>query len=295
MKKKLIITKILQKQDLIIQSTVTYDTFSRANGIVKDSQGNKYFFKCANQKHPYAYRSLFNEAKVTEHLSDFLRKYPIIRSGYRLYVPPVRMVLKQDGYLFVLTKFISAASLSEANKKVQTQHLIQASELIKQLCHPDLALLKPYLMSYTKPAMVVQLVPRAIKALLLRPEQWYSICKLFFRSLGLLFVTSPRCGIVHADLNITNILYVKKTIYVTDWEEAGWGNPNYSLTTPLCFSLGNQKFMQLLAGKLSLREMQSIKLLSTYKILTLFNQQMKTDDSRFIRDKRIIKLYTDYS
>ncbi|EKD95501.1 MAG: hypothetical protein ACD_24C00468G0001, partial [uncultured bacterium] len=86
----------------------------------------------------------------------------------------------------------------------------------------------------------------------------------------------------------------RNIIYLTDWEEAGWGITAYSATAPLCVhwqdSIVRNRLLQRLYGK-GLKKL--IVPLLVYKTLTLLNQRVGRKNAKRIRDLELLNLNPD--
>lgn len=267
------------------------DKFERFNGIIFDQQGKKYFVKAVIGKNRYAYKSLFWESQVTRYLSIITKKPYISYNGYRLYIPSVAKTIAQDEIFCLITNYIEGKKLSSASFDTQADVLLATLELVDRLGDVrHMSTIRPYLKKYTRGALFFSLPIRFIKATVLSPFAFFGLIRAFWITLPLLFTNIHKYGLVHPDISVTNIIFHKNTIYLTDWEEAGWGIRAYNTSALLCIYWQNKTFRNMLLRRLNDNGQKQIAVpLLAYRILMLFNQHIEKGYKNRKRDIMILK------
>lgn len=283
--------QILEKQGYRAILPIQRDEFTRINGIISDRYGKKYFMKVVIGKDSYEYGSLYNESKVTSYLSRLTKKINMTHKGFRLYTPSVSKVIRQGEFLCFITRFIDGKKLLNEDARTQTRILTTTLHLVDSLSEEThLPAIRPYLKNYTRKAILNSLPLRFLKAIILSPFEFPGLIKASFKTLRLLSPSTYQYGLIHADINISNIIFQGKSVYLTDWEEAGWGINAYNTITPLCVHWQNPILRKRLFDILENNGQRKIIIpLLAYRTLMLFNQRMKRDNKKRKRDIKILK------
>ncbi len=282
---------LLEKYGYPYHSQVKIDKFDRFGGILKDSGGKKYFVKAAIGKDSYKYKSLYLESQVTRYLSTQTKKINLSHNGYRLYVPSVAKIIDQDEIFCLITNYVDGKKLVNENSKTQANIILTTLTLVAKLSEKTrMSTLKPYLKNYTRKALLIFLPLRFIKATILSPFAFRGLLNASWKSLPLLLPHNYKCGLVHPDINVSNIVFNKNAIYLTDWEGAGWGITAYNTITPLCVDWKIQTLRDKLFAKLQDNGQNKITIpLLAYRTLMLFNQHAKRENEKRKRDLMLLK------
>lgn len=269
------------------------DKFERFNGIIFGQQSKKYFVKAVIGKDSYEYKSLYREAQVTRYLSTLTQKTQISHNAYRLYVPTVAEIIDQDEFFCLITNYIEGKKLSDAPSDAQADILLTTLKLMANLSRTSpISTVRPHLKNYTRKALLFSLPIRFIKATILSPFVFPGLIKAFWEASSLLCPNIYKYGWVHPDINVSNIIFHKKAIYLTDWEEAGWGINAYNTITPLSIYWQNQTLRYLLLRRLRDDGQEKITLpLLAYRTLMLFNQQIEKGNKKRKRDIMILNFW----
>ena len=270
---------------------INRDQFNRLNGILKDRQGKRYFFKVVNDQDVYSFNSLFNEANVSRYLGKLSHQKIVSFKGYRLKIPLVKKIIKKDGIVCLISNLVEGNSL--LTKPSQFQARILEITLEQLLLLNRLFVRSPvdqYLIKYTKNDLLLSLPRKLIKAVLTSPSDAVSLIKIALNFLKSIAFTGYHNALIHADLNASNIILKGKTIYLTDWEEVGWGISTYNIVGPLCVHwqtrvIRNKIFMYLQKTK---QNTLAVPLLA-HKVLILFNQKMDRSHPKRVRDLKLLR------
>lgn len=282
---------ILGKHGYLQNFSIKKDEFGRFNGIIYDRGGKKYFVKTAIGKESYKYKSLYCESQVTKYLSSLTKKIHVSHNGLRLYVPDVARIIEQDEVFCLITRYVEGRKLASENSRFQADILLATLELVAKLSKVShISTIRPYLKNYTRKALLFSLPIRFIKAAILSPSVFSGLVRTSWRALSLLFLDIYEYGLVHPDINVSNIIFGKNAIYLTDWEEAGWGMSAYNTITPLCVDWENQTLRHKLFAKLQDNGQKKITTpLLAYRTLMLFNQHIERKNEKRKRDFALLK------
>lgn len=267
------------------------DEYERFNGIIYDLQGKKYFVKAVIGKDSYKYKSLYRESQVTSYLSTLTKKTHINHDGYSLYVPSVAKIIDQNEFFCLITNYIGGKKLSNESSDAQANILLTTLELVAKLSKVShISTIRPYLKNYTREGLLFSLPIRFIKATILSPFAFPGLINALWKSLSLLSLNIYEYGLIHPDINVSNIIIHKNSIYLTDWEEAGWGMSVYNTITPLCVHWQDQTLRGKLFGRLRDNGQKKITIpLLAYRTLILFNQNMQRENKKRKRNIMILK------
>lgn len=282
---------ILQEYGYREVSSIKEDEYARFNGIISDQQGKKYFLKAAIGRDSYKYKSLWRESQVTQYLSRLTKKICVSHDGYNLCVPHVAKIVDQDEIFCLITSYIEGKKLINEDSGTQADILLTTLDLVAKLSKVShISTIRPYLKNYTREALLVSIPMRFIKAAILSPFVFPALTKASWKALLLLSSDTYENGLVHSDINVSNIIFHKNSIYLTDWEEAGWGMSVYNTITPLCVDWKNQILRDKLFGRLQDNGQKKITIpLLAYRTLMLFNQYAKKQSKKRERDFAILK------
>lgn len=267
------------------------DESERFNGIILNRWGRKYFVKAVIGKDSYKYKSLYCESQVTSYVSNLTRKTHINHNGYKLYVPSVAKIIDQDGFFCLITNYIEGKKLSNESSNTKGDILLTTLGLVAKLSKKArVSTIQPYLKNYTRGALLFSLPMRFIKAAVLSPFAFPGLINASWKALSLLSPDTYEYGLVHSDINISNIIIQKNAIYLTDWEEAGWGIVAYNTITPLCVHWQDQTLRDILLVRLRDNGQKKITIpLLAYRTLMLFNQHIERENKKRKRDIMILK------
>lgn len=282
---------LLEKYGYPYHSQIKIDEFDRFNGILKDLKGKRFFVKAAFGKASYEYKSLNRESLVTKYLSTRTKRINLSHNGYRLYVPTVAKIIDQDEIFCLITNYVEGKKLVKENSDTQANIILTTLELVSKLSRETgVSTIQPYLKNYTRNALILSLPMRFIKAAILSPFAFPGLIKALWKSLPLLSPHNYEYGLVHSDINVSNIIIHKNFIYLTDWEEAGWGITAYNTITPLCVDWKIQTLRDKLFAKLQNNGQKKITIpLLAYRTLILFNQRTKKENEKRKRDLMLLK------
>ncbi|MBI2028792.1 phosphotransferase [Candidatus Gottesmanbacteria bacterium] len=282
---------ILGKHGYLQDFSIKKDEFRRFNGIIYDRSGKNYFLKAAFGKDSYEYKSLYRESQVTKFLSTRTKKIRVSHNGYRLYVPNVAKIIDQDEIFCLITRYIEGRKLLNENSGTQVDILSATLELVSKLGKVShISTIRPYLKNYTREALLISLPIRFIKASILSPSALPRLIRASWRALSLLSSGIYEHGLVHPDINVSNIIFDKNAIYLTDWEEAGWGMSAYNVTSPLCLQWQEKTLRDRLLARLRDNGEKKITIpLLAYRTLMLFNQHLERGNKKRKRDFAILK------
>lgn len=285
------LVSLIKKYGFPTVLSIKWDEHKRANGIIFDKVGRKYFFKAAFGKDSYEYKSLCSESRITNYLSSLTKKINVGYYGYRLYIPSVAKIIDQEEILCLITRYVEGRKPLNENSDIKADILLTTLELFAKLSSKTkMSAIRPYLKNYTIGAILLSLPMRFIKAAILSPFATPGLIKVFTKTLPLFSHNNNKYGLVHADINLSNLILQKKAIYLTDWEEAGWGINAYSTITPLCVYWQDQTLREVLLRKLQKNGQKKITIpLLAYRTLMLFNQHIEKGDKRRKRDFMLLK------
>lgn len=274
--------------------TINKDDSYRFNGIISDQKGKKYFVKAVVGKNNYNYKSLYMETKITQYLSEKTKESFILYKGYRLHIPYVANVIDQDEILCLITNYVDGKKLLDEKSDIQAEIILATLELLKSLNKKiNISTIKPFLKNYTRKALLFFLPLRFLKAFIISPFAFRGLTIAFWKTLPLFLPFRQKYGLIHPDINISNITYHKKNIYLTDWEEAGWGIWDYNKITPLCVHWQNKTLKNILFSNLKSNGQKNIVIpLLAYRVLMLFNQNIERRNKKRERDLMVLKFLT---
>ena len=271
-------------------TTIDKDEFERYHGIISDIQGNKFFVKAVSGESSYRYKSLFAECEVSSYLSSLTESDLLLYNGYRLKIPKVEKIIKEGEILILISDYIKGRRLLDESSQFQAEMLITVLELVTKLSgHTRRFQIQPYLKDYSRNTLLVYLPLRLMKAVFLSPFAAFKIIMTVPKVLPLFQLQIYDNGLVHADINASNILINKKTVYLTDWEEAGWGISAYNIISPLCVHWQDRIIRNRLLRSLHDEGLKKaiIPLLS-YRTLTLLNQKVSRKNIKRMRDLKLL-------
>lgn len=256
---------------------VRRDGFERYNSVLRDYKGKKYFMKATIGKGSYRYRSLYNEAKISDFLSGFLTKKVTKNINYRLAVPKVKKIILEDDFLIFISHFISGKKVSLYNKQTQVNIVKESIDLVGMIdSEKEFKSINNLFKKYDRLHLIAMSPLRFIKAIFYSKVSLVKLSKVYFNFMKILFTNLVKYSLVHPDINTSNIIIQKRKIYITDWEEAGWGISAYNSTTPTLlyqkYRVQNKKVQRILRSLLA------------YRILVFFNQKIHAGDKRSLRD-----------
>lgn len=282
---------ILQEHGYRELSPIKKDEHSRFKGIISDQQGKKYFVKAAIGKDGYKYKSLWWESQVTRYLARRTKKIKVSHSGYTLNVPDVVKIIDQDEIFCLITRYIDGKKLLNENSRDQADILSTTLELVAKLSKVShISTIRPYLKNYTREALLLSLPIRFIKAAILSPFVFPGLVRASWRALSLLSPDIYEYGLVHPDINVSNIIFRKNAIYLTDWEETGWGINAYNTITPLCVHWQDLRLRDMLLARLEDNGQKRITIpLLAYRTLMLFNQRIGRENKKRKRDFMVLE------
>lgn len=152
------------------------------------------------------------------------------------------------------------------------------------------SIIRPYLENYTLRAILFYSPIRLLKAIFLFPLATTGLIVTTSKVFRLFSIGSYDYGLVHADIKASNILINKRTIYLTDWEQAGWGITTYNAVAPLCVHWQNQEVRDRILGSLRDKGFEKIIIpLLAYGILVLHNQNIDKKTMKQMRDLELLK------
>lgn len=282
---------ILGEHGYLQNFSIKKDEFRRFNGIIYDRGGKKYFVKAAIGKESYKYKSLYCESHVTKYLSSLTKKIHVSHNGLRLYVPDVAKIIDQDEVFCLITRYVEGRKLASENSRFQADILLATLELVAKLSKVShISTIRPYLKNYTRKALLFSLPIRFIKAAILSPFVFGGLVRASWRALSLLSPDIYEYGLVHPDINVSNIIFGKNAIYLTDWEETGWGINAYNTISPLSIHWKDQTLKDVLLTRLQESGQKKITIpLLAYRTLMLFNQHIERENKKRKRDFALLK------
>jgi hypothetical protein len=287
-----ILKGLLKKHGFRLIKTVRNDGFERFNSVLKDVKGNKFFMKATLGKKTYRYNSLYNEAVISDFLSKMLIKRHLINNGYRLQVPEVKKIIEDKNFLIFISDFSTGKKLSLYEKGEQAKILKNCIELITKLDNPEsFQAMDNRFKKYDRARLLMLSPLRLGKAALFTNVPLRKLVKVYYNFLAILFVRKVKNSLVHPDINTTNIIVYGKKIYLTDWEEAGWGVSKYNATTPLLLYENDSVLSGEIHSIFKNLPRRMLKALLSYRILVLFNQKTNTEDKRYKRDLLLINKF----
>lgn len=275
------LTPLLSRHGFTIVRPINQDHFDRFHAVVSDNQGRKYFVKAVIGKKSYSYKSLLAEAYITDYLSKITQSTEICYKNYRLQIPQVKMIIVQDQLVCLVTSFIEGKRLLDQSPVIQASTLLIALHLLALLskCSEKQAITK-FLKNYSPLAFSLRIPLQLAKAITISPHSTLSLVKIALKTLPLFH--ERKFGLVHADINASNIWLRDNLLYLTDWEEAGWGITDYNTVGPLSVH------WNIPAIRNKLFSMSLVPILA-YRILVLFSQRLDPSDNRRKRDLLLLK------
>ena len=224
-----ILTEALASRGYRVTGEVRVDDFNRYHVAVTNSNGEKFIVKALVGTRGYSYLSLLNEAYLAKHLAGVTQKQNVSADGYRLKIPRVADIIKEDKVLAVVAERINGSQLSTKSEAVQAKLLVTVDSLLTKLstqvkCQ-DIA---DFTHDYSIPALRLTLALKLARAIQLAPQNAGDLVKTALTALGLISSRHKSSGLVHPDLNASNLFVNKKVMYLLDWEEAGWGENLYN-------------------------------------------------------------------
>lgn len=267
------------------------DESARFNGTVSDREGKMYFIKAAYGKGSYKYKSLYRESQVTRYFSNLTKETHLSHKGYELRVPTVIKIIEQDGIFCLITDYIEGKKLSDESSQTQANILLITLGLVSKLSEvQNISTMKAYLKNYTRTAILFSLPMRFTKATFFFPFVFPGLIGAFWKGASLLFHNINEDGFVHPDINVTNIIFYKNAIYLTDWEEAGWGISAYNTIGSLSVHWQDQVLREMLLNRLEYNGQKKITIpLLAYRALVLFNQHAERKNKKRKRDIMVLK------
>ncbi len=261
---------------------MTQDHFDRFHAIVADVKGDKYFIKAVVGKNSYSYKSLIAESYITSYLSKLTHQNNIEYKNYRLLIPQVKKIIIQNHLVCLVSRFIKGKRILDQSPSLQASFLKVTLELVLRLGNiADKRVISPYIKNYSPLSFALHSPFQLAKAVLVAPDQVVSLTRVFLKTLPLLFRQGP-VSLVHADINASNIWLQGKFLYLTDWEEAGWGLSDYNTVGPLSVHWNIPETKNKLYSK-------SLIPLLAFRILVLFSQRLEPSDSRRKRDHSLLR------
>jgi hypothetical protein len=290
------LTHLLKKQGLQLYTIIKKDDFNRYNGIIIDKNKRKYFFKAVAKTNNYQYHSLYKECQISKYLSSISNNYDIKYKGYKLRIPQVINIIENPDFLCLISKHVIGINLQYKRSYEQARILIVVDNLINNLSdkiNPER--IKIYLKIYSKKAILLNLPIKIIIAIIYSPSAALNIIKIIPTVLYLINLEVDDYKLIHADVNSSNILINGHTIYLTDWEEAGWGISTNNIIHPLSVHWLDSKIKFSLIKYLNIQgHRRFISPLLGYHILTLLTQKIQKDNPKRIRDYQLLKDFTVY-
>lgn len=284
--------KLLALHGYIVFEPLKKDSFNRFNAILKNSKGKKYFVKATYGINSYKYRSLFNEAKISEFLSFRLSGSKTNQNNYIFLVPKFKEIIQYEDFIFFISELVKGEKLSDTAKDLQIKILKKSINAVTKInTGSDKLSLQKYLINYNKMNLILISPFRFAKALLRPNAPVFKLIKVYFNFLPLFFIDKVKYSLIHPDINTTNIIVNKKTIYLTDWEESGWGISTYNATAPMLlfeYGIPSNDNIYPIFGNLNKKD---VRPLLAYRILSLFNQKTDINDHRHMRDIKLVNKF----
>jgi len=277
-----LLTSVLSQHGLTIVQPTIRDHFSRFHAVVSDIKGDKYFIKAVVGKYSYSYKSLIAESNITNYLSKLTYQNNIEYKKYRLLVPQVKEIILQDQLVCLVSRLIEGQRLLDQSSAAQAQLLPVVLQLVQRLGQfTDRKAISPYVKNYSDLSFILHSPFQLAKAVSVTPGQIVNLFRIFLKTFPLL-LNSKHTGLVHADINSSNIWFQGKTLYLTDWEQAGWGITDYNTVGPLSVHWNIPEIRNQLFSK-------SLISLLAFRILVLFSQRLESSDSRRKRDYSLLR------
>lgn len=267
------------------------DEFNRINGAAFHKNGKKYFMKAAFGESTYGYASLLSESYVTKFLGSYTHSHRISHNTFQLKVPKVFAIIKKKQFICLITEYINGRML-------KTHSIITKVQIINALAHcvSNISLnddnnpeLFSHLKSYSKMNLLYGVIPRLIKAIYLNPSYFIALLKLSTKIVSQAAHFNSRKSLVHIDINISNVLTRNKAVYLTDWEEAGYGHQMFNWASPLATHWNDLTFRaSLMTVMPSGNKKESIIPYLAIRALMLLNQSVEKKSKKRIRDIAIL-------
>lgn len=283
------VIRILKNRSYTIAEIPYGDEFGRFRVIAKNKKGQKLFIKSVVGKQSYAYSSLLNEAHLCRFLSQRINTAPVLYKRFKLKIPEVEEVIEENNCVIFISHFIKGKSLSDLSSKEQAEKIIAVYSLVNSLDIERDEIAAFRLKDFSKLNILLQTPLRCIRAFFLQPR--YAI-KLIFAALHVIplaFAGRLRSGLVHSDINASNIILDKKDIYLVDWEEAGWGLILCNQVAPLCCHWIDNAMRRIIYTDLNRGNSDKITIpLIAFRTLILFNQKIKWGSKKHRRDVKLL-------
>ena len=277
---------IIKENGYSIVNKIDRDVFGRYHGIVSNNSNDKFFIKAITGKETYEYKSLQSEIEITQYLYFVTKDGEVKVNNHRLHIPRIEKALQKDNILCLITDYICEDNLLDKSSNVQAETLLQTLELMKELNKKvQLSQIKPHLKAYTRIFLLIDIPCKLVKASYLNPKLMGKFVLLAVKALSIITQLSSK-ALVHADINASNILFNDSIIYLTDWEQAGIGIPEYNTIAPLSVHWTDEIIRNALLNTIKNKN-QIIPLLA-YRTLVLFNQNINGGDPRRIRDYELL-------
>lgn len=275
------LTSILSQHGLKIVRPITKDHFDRIHTVASDAGGDKYFVKAVIGKNSYSYKSLLAEAHLTSYLSKITQAIKIDYKNYRLLIPRVKAIIVQDQLVCLVTSLIKGKRLLDQPQIIQGDILSTVLRLIPLLeKHTKKQVMRKFLKNYSPSAFSLRIPLQLAKAITISPPKALNLIQIALKALPLFL--KRESGLIHADINASNIWLNGKILYLTDWEEAGWGLIDYNTAGPLSVHWKVPAIKNKLFSK-------SLIPLLAFRILVLFSQRLDVSDNRRKRDLDLLR------
>ncbi|OGC92198.1 hypothetical protein A2899_02275 [Candidatus Amesbacteria bacterium RIFCSPLOWO2_01_FULL_49_25] len=277
-----LLTSVLSQHGLTIVQPTIRDHFDRFHAVVSDAKSDKYFIKAVIGKYSYSYKSLIAESYITSYLSKLTHQNNIEYKKYRLLIPQVKEIIIQNQLVCLVSRFIEGKKLLDQPPTTQAQLLSVVLELVLRLgkfTHKET--ISPYIKNYSPLSFIIHSPFQLAKAISVTPNQMINLLQIFLKVFPLP-LSSKHTSLVHADINASNVWFQGKSLYLTDWEQAGWGTADYNTVGPLSVhwnvpEIRNKLFSRFLIPLLA------------FRILVLFSQRFESSDNRRKRDYSLLR------
>ena len=288
------LTSVLKLEGFRKIAVLKKDEFGRIHGIAYDSRNRKYFIKAATGKDTYTYKVLRSETYITYHLANLTKRQTISLEGYRLIVPKVARIINRNNMTIFISDFINGKRLLDEPSPVMANKLVLTLKLITLLSKEvSQTSIKNYLDNYSRFKLLIDLPLKLIRSVWNSPQNIFRLVMSAIKATSIIWLNTGKPGLVHADINASNILISGKNIYLTDWEQCGWGLSVYNAIGPLCVHWTDIYIRKSIENYLSkISSVTETNSLLAYRILILFNQKLPITDSRKVRDLEILNSIT---